>query len=241
MSAESTSEEQVVRFVAYSDYLCPWCWNVSRRLQRLESEFEGLIEIEWRSYLLRPQEKKGRDLERFRSYTLTWSRPGAEPDAGEFRPWSSSDNTSDNTSSTSSPPSHSVPAHMVAKAAARVSPSAFGRMHRRLMEAYFSENRDISSTAVLEALWTELSLPADAFVFSAGFSETASDEMRSEIFRDFEEAREFGATGIPAIRRIDNDAAIVGGHPEELYRRWIERSLERGEGLAPSRRALRKE
>ena len=42
-----------------------------------------------------------------------------------------------------------------------------------------------------------------------------------------------GARPIPsAIRRIDNDAVIVGAHPEALYRRWIERSLDRGEGLA---------
>ena len=66
---------QVVRFIAYSDYLCPWCWNVSRRLMKLEREYAGQIEIEWSSYLLRPTEKKGRDLERCRSYTLSWSRP----------------------------------------------------------------------------------------------------------------------------------------------------------------------
>lgn len=218
-------ENQVVRFIAYSDYLCPWCWNVSRRLQRLESEYQGQIEIDWRSYLLRPREKKGRDLERFRSYTLTWSRPGAEPDSGAFRTWSSNEN----------PPTHSVPAHQVAKAAAEVSHDAFARMHARIMEAYFADNRDISSMDVLGNLWSELSLPVEAFSFAA------SDEIKAAIFRDFEEAREYGATGVPAIRRIDNEAAIVGAHPEELYRRWIDRSLERGEGLAPSLREARKE
>ena len=218
-------ETQVVRFIAYSDYLCPWCWNASRRLQRLEVEYQGQIEIEWRSYLLRPREKKGRDLERFRSYTLTWSRPGAEPDSGPFRTWASNEN----------PPTHSVPAHQVAKAAAKVSRDAFARMHDRIMEAYFVENRDISSMDVLQSLWAELSLPTDAF------SVAHSDEIKTAIFREFEEAREYGATGVPAIRRIDNDAAIVGAHPEELYRRWIDRSLERGEGLAPSLREMPRE
>lgn len=213
---------QVVRFIAYSDYLCPWCWNVSRRLMKLEREYAGQIEIEWRSYLLRPTEKKGRDLERFRSYTLSWSRPGAEPDSGTFRTWASQE----------SPPSHSVPAHRVAKAASSVSYPAFVRMHERIMEAYFSENRDVSSMNVLQELWGELALPAERF------ADAYSVEIEAEIFREFEEAREYGATGVPAIRRLDNDAAIVGAHPEELYRRWIDRSLERGEGLAPSLRPL---
>lgn len=200
-----------VQFIAYSDYLCPWCWNASRRLELLAEEYEGRIEIEWRSYLLRPVEKAGRDLDRFRKYTESWMRPGAEPDAGAFRVWSSDEG----------PPSHSVPPHRVAKAAARVSPAAFKKMHTRLMTAYFAENRDISSFEVLRALWDGEGLPADVFEFAH------SDEIESLIFREFEEARQMGATGVPAMRRADNDAVIVGAHPESLYRRWIERSLER--------------
>jgi predicted DsbA family dithiol-disulfide isomerase len=198
-----------VNFIAYSDYLCPWCWNASRRLERLVDEYDGRVEIEWRSYLLRPQKKVGRDLERFRKYTESWMRPGAESDAGPFQVWTSDEG----------PPTHSVPAHRVAKAAARVSPEAFRKMHVRLMTAYFAENRDISSYEVLRGLWDGEGLPGDAFEVAH------SDEIRALIFREYEEARELGATGVPAMRRADNDAVIVGAHPESLYRRWIERSL----------------
>lgn len=198
-----------IRFIAYSDYLCPWCWNASRRLEQLADEYEGRVEIEWRSYLLRPAKKVGRDLERFRKYTESWMRPAADPDAGPFRVWASSEG----------PPTHSVPAHRVAKAAARVSPGAFLKMHDRLMTAYFAENRDISSYAVLRSLWDGEGLPADAFDIAH------SEEIRNAIFREFEEARALGATGVPALRRSDNEAVIVGAHPESLYRRWIDRSL----------------
>jgi predicted DsbA family dithiol-disulfide isomerase len=198
-----------VRFIAYSDYLCPWCWNASRRITRLADEYEGRIEVEWRSYLLRPVPKTGRDLERFRKYTESWMRPGAEVDAGAFRVWASDEG----------PPSHSVPPHRVAKAAARVSPEAFRGMHDRLMTAYFAENRDISSFEVLRSLWDAEGLPDDCFDVAH------SDEIGDAILREFEEARELGATGVPAMRRSDNEAVIVGAHPEELYRRWFERSL----------------
>ena len=80
---------ELVRFYAWSDYLCPWCWNASRRLERLADEYEGQIEIVWKAYLLRPVERRGRDVEKFRRYTEGWSGPGADPDAGEFNAWSS--------------------------------------------------------------------------------------------------------------------------------------------------------
>ena len=206
---------QVVRFIAYSDYLCPWCWVASRRIERLVDEFDGQVEVVWRSYLLRPTENLERDVEKFRRYTESWARPAAEEPSMEFRVWRSAER----------PPSHSLPAHRVAKATARVSPSAFRRMHDRLMTAYFSENRDISSFDVLRELWLEQGLDPVAFEVAR------LDEIGDEVLRDHEEAREWGANGVPAIRRVDNDAVIVGAQPEELYRRWIERSLERGEDV----------
>ncbi len=204
----------MIRFIAYSDYLCPWCWVASRRLLRLEDEFEGRIELEWRSYLLRPTPRPGRDLERFRRYTESWRVPAAEPDAGAFRVWSSD----------APPPTHSIPPHVAAKAAARVSRQAFRRMHERLMEAYFAENRDVSSETELRALWRELELP------ESGLEALGSSEIEREVQQEFEEARALGATGVPGLRRADNEIIIVGAQPEAVYRRWFEKSLADGVG-----------
>ena len=118
-----------VRLVAYSDYLCPWCYNASVRLHRLADE-DGELTIEWRSYLLRPSAGRGRDLERFRAYTESWRRPAAEEDSGEFRTWTGDEG----------PPSHSIPAHLASKAAAELGEDAFRRFHDRLLRAYFAEN-----------------------------------------------------------------------------------------------------
>ena len=92
--------------------------NAGVRLRRLESEYAGRIELDFRAFLLRPEprpafgseEHAARALERFRRYTTSWERVAAEPDAGEFRVWASN----------AGPPSHSIPAHQVAKAAARL-------------------------------------------------------------------------------------------------------------------------
>lgn len=179
---------------------------------RLEDEFTGQIEIEWRSYLLRPTPNRRRDPEKFRQYTESWRRPAGEPDAGVFQVWSSE----------APPPSHSIPAHRAAKAAARISKHAFRAMHERLMTAYFNENRDISDPLELEVLWTELGLAPEALALMG------SQEIEAEIMRDFEEAQRFGATGVPGVRRADNEIIIVGAQPEAIYRRWIEKSLAEG-------------
>ncbi|MCH2171245.1 DsbA family protein [Myxococcota bacterium] len=200
-----------VELVVYSDYLCPWCYNASVRLERLQAEFGEALRLSWRAYLLRREPRFDRDPVRFQAYTRSWERPAAEPDAGEFRAWQGKD----------SPPSHSLPAQCVARAAARLSRDAFRQVHGRLLQAYFSENRDISDTATLESLWLELGLEPEAF----GLSHDA--ELQREIRMEDAAARERGVTGVPAVRVRGDDAIIVGAQPLELYQRWVERLLER--------------
>ena len=207
-----------IRLIVYSDYLCPWCYNAAVRLMRLEREYRGELELEWRSYLLRPKPAPRRDLEKFRVYTRSWLRPAAEPDGGEFHVW-----TGD-----AGPPSHSVPPHLAAKAAARLGAESFRRMHERLLHAYFAENRDISDTDTLRALWAEANLP------EAGFDALEDPDLLAEVIEQHREALEDGATGVPAVRMAGNPALIVGAHPLALYRRWVERVQHAGRGSGSS-------
>jgi len=201
-----------VTLVAWSDYLCPWCYNASVRLHRVEEEFAPDVHVEWRSYLLRPNPNHSLDAERFRAYTRSWRRPAAEPDAGSFREWNGE----------APPPSHSVPAHRVAKAAAEVSDAAFRRVHDRLLQAHFAENRDISDDETLRGLWLEVGLP------EADFARREDPAILQRILDEHAAGLEAGATGIPAVQLAGNDAIIVGAQPLELYRRWVTRTREEG-------------
>lgn len=213
--SETASPAEPVRFIVYSDYLCPWCYNAAVRLDQIQREFAGVVELEWRSYLLRPEPRRadpsGVSLEKFRHYTQSWLRPAAESDSGEFQVWQTD----------AGPPSHSIPAHRVAKAAARLGADAFERMHWRLLRAYFGENRDISQRETLRSLWQELELPAEAFAAAE------EPEVLERIMAEHNEATEFGANGVPAVRLDGNPACVVGAQPVELYRRWVERTLAR--------------
>jgi len=204
-----------VTLVAYSDYLCPWCFNASVRLRRLEAEFAGSVTVEWRSFLLRARPREddgdpGRALEKFMRYTQSWLRPGAEPDSGTFRVWETSEG----------PPSWSVPPHVVAKAAARQGGDAFGRVHERLLSSYFSENRDITSPANLAAIWSDADLPAEAL------PDPGDPALVEEVWNEYRAAVERGITGVPSVRVAGEDPYLVGAQPYELYERWVTRRLE---------------
>lgn len=179
------------------------------RLRQLEQEFGADLRVEWRSYLLRPRPSQGRDLEKFRAYTRGWLRVGSEADTPEFRVWEGD----------AAPPSHSIPPHQVAKAAARLGKDAFERIHERLLRAYFCESLDVSDTDTQLALWREVGLPDEAFA-------TRKDPVFIEqIIDEHNESLGIGVTGVPAVRWADSDIAIVGAQPIETYRRWIERQL----------------
>lgn len=180
------------------------------RLRRLKDEFAGALDLQWRSFLLRPEPGSiPPDLEAFRDYTRSWLRAAAQPDAGVFRVWASQEG----------PPSHSVPPHLAAKAAASLGPEAFDTLHGALLRAYFAENRDITRRDVLAALWVESGLPPEEF------GRIDEPRFREQVFREHDEAVAIGIPGVPAVRVAGDEAAVIGAQPIEIYRRWVRRLL----------------
>ncbi len=180
------------------------------RLRRLQEEFGEHVQITWRSFLLRPRPDPNRTLEKFRAYTQSWQRPASDPDGGTFRVWATD----------AGPPSHSVPPHLAAKAAASLGPEEFERIHERLLHAYFAENRDITDLETLRAIWNEAGLPEDEFrrVGDESLLRATADEHNQAI--------EYGVTGVPAVRMEGREGLVIGAQPLELYQRWVKRALE---------------
>jgi len=148
-------------------------------------------------------------IEQFRAYTRSWLRPAADADAGTFRVWATD----------AGPPSHSVPPHLVAKAAAALGKEAFGAIHERLLHGYFAENRDITDTDTLAAIWREAGLPPSELAIAA------DPELLRATIDQHNEAIRLGVNGVPAVLLAGNDVPITGALPLESYRRWIERAL----------------
>ena len=122
--------------------------------------------------------------------------------------------------STARQPSHSIPPHLVAKAAAELGDDAFHRIHDALLKAYFSENRDISSESTLRSIWDECGLDAREF------DRSRNPEHLKLTIDQHNEALSCGANGAPAFRLSHIPAAIVGAHPVETLSRWVKRSID---------------
>jgi predicted DsbA family dithiol-disulfide isomerase len=137
-------------------------------------------------------------------------RPNEEDDAGTFRVWETEHG----------PPSHSIPPHLLVKAAARTGGRArAAAMSQRLFEAYFSENLDITDPETMETLWRECGLdPAD-------LAHAGDEDLLQQVLEEHREAVKFGVSGVPAIMLEGTDVAITGAHPRALYRRWIDRTI----------------
>jgi predicted DsbA family dithiol-disulfide isomerase len=165
--------------------------------------------VEWRSFLLRPEPAARRSLEQFRAYTRAWTRPASEPDSGTFRVWEGE----------AGPPSHSIPPHLVSKAAAELGPEAFRAIHDCLLQAYFADSRDITDLETLRAIWREAGLPEDAF------ARHEDGALLEQVLSEHREALSAGVGGVPAARMAHNEAVLTGALPLEVYRRWIQRTL----------------
>jgi predicted DsbA family dithiol-disulfide isomerase len=120
------------------------------------------------------------------------------------------------------PPSHSIPPHLVAKAAAALGRDAFRAMHERLLHAYFAENRDITKAETLYALWREIGLD------DAGFARAGDQAVLREVVEQHNDAVRRDVSGVPAVMMEGVDVPMVGALPYETYRRWVDRRL-RGE------------
>jgi len=159
----------------------------------------------WQSFLLRPEPTE-QDFEKFKKYTESWKRPaGMEKDA-VFNVWSTEEG----------PPSYSFPPHQAAKAAAILGSEAFGKLHTRLLTAYFTENRNITDENVLKELWAQVGLPSKAF------EKYHDPEILNTIISEHNAAVNNGVTGVPAIYTEGFPTAIVGLQDETVYIRILE-------------------
>jgi predicted DsbA family dithiol-disulfide isomerase len=93
-------------------------------------------------------------------------------------------------------------------------------VHDRLMDAYWSEGRNIGDGDVLRGLVTELGLPP------AEVQEVLTGERyRDRIEGSTRQAASIGANAVPAFL-LDRRLLVLGAQPEELFEQAFERLQE---------------
>ncbi|MCM0619730.1 DsbA family oxidoreductase [Nocardioides bruguierae] len=198
----------------WSDVVCPWCFIGKRRLEAALADFEHADEVQvvYRSFELDPTapqhghektlttlaRKYGRSEDEMRGMMQHVTDTAAEVGL-EFRLL---DNVHTNT----------VDAHRLLHLALTEAGVETQRvLKERLLSAYFERAEDVGDHAVLTAEALAVGLPAERVAAVLG-----SDEFRREVWADVDQARRYGATGVPFFV-IDAAFGISGAQPVEVF------------------------
>ena len=146
--------ERPLTIIAYSDYVCPWCYIGLQRIEQLEAEFP--IDVEWRPFELHPETPRAgpNQIQNEASRSVGASLIGRLGSAGRVRAYR--DNILMLAEDAGLPmrmPLIVANSHLALEAAEYVRATApaetFRAFHSALFRAYFEEQRDIGDAEVL--------------------------------------------------------------------------------------------
>ena len=210
-----------MRIEIWSDVVCPWCFIGKRRLERALDGFAHRddVEVEYRSFELDPTaptpatERMDEVLARKYGGGLDNARrmmtQVTEVAAGEGLEYHLGSTLRGNT----------VDAHRLLHLALRESgPRVQADLKESLMTAYFTRAEDITDHDVLRKAATDAGL--DPIRVEAVLS---SGEYADAVSADVDQARAFGASGVPFFV-VDRKYAVSGAQPTEVFTQVLERA-----------------
>jgi len=201
---------QRFRIVAYSDYVCPWCYIGFRRIEQLEREFD--VEVEWRPFELHPETPKtganlaGRLGSAARARAYAENILGIARDAGIAMRM----------------PAVVSNSHRALEAAefAREH-GGFDAMHAALFRAYFEDGRDIGDADVL------CEIARACGIDDQGLRQALTDETyASRIDELTDAAREDEIMSTPTFV-FPGGFRLIGGQEYAVFQSVTRRLMER--------------
>lgn len=198
----------MVKVEVWSDVACPWCYIGKRRLQNAIAEFDGPVEVQWRSFQLDPTHPKGEVM--------------TQPDMFAKRGLSADQvaQMNERVSSIAAEEGldYDLESYMVSntKDAHRLSHFADSRgvgdqMHERLFQAQMMEGKVLDDADVLVGLGEDVGIPA-----ADTRTMLASDAFTDAVDADIADARLVGVQGVPFFV-FDRKYAVSGAQPQEMF------------------------
>lgn len=213
----------MIKVEVWSDVACPWCYIGKRRLQNAIGEFDGPVEVQWRSFQLDPTHPKGEVM--------------TQPEMFAKRGIAADQVTQMNERVTSIAAeeglAYDLDSYMVSntKDAHRLSHFADARgvgdqMHERLFQAQMMEGKVLDDADVLVGLGEDVGIPAEDTR-----TMLASDTFAADVDADIADAGEVGVQGVPFFV-FDRKYAVSGAQPQQVFAQALEtaRSGEVPEG-----------
>ena len=169
-----------VRILVWSDYVCPFCYLERPVLDRIQDELGEGIEIDWRSFELRPEPE-----------------PTLDPNAEYLhRVWNQSVYPMAEARGLSLKLPPVQPRSRKAHEAAEFARGAglLDSMNQALFKAFFEEGRDLADPDILLDIGRFVGLDADDLREAL-----ASGRYTQQVLEDQQLARQIGISGVPAL------------------------------------------
>lgn len=210
-----------MRIEIWSDVVCPWCYVGKRRLETALAAFDHRDEVEvvYRSFELDPSAPHhghelttgvlARKYGRSEAEMRQMQQQLIEVAAGEGLAFRLFDNVHTNT----------VDAHrLLHLALAEGGPALQRDLKEALLAAYFVRAEDVGDHEVLTSVATSVGLD------EVRVKEVlTTDEYAQAVEVDIQQARAYGATGVP-FYVVDQRYGVSGAQPAEVFSQVLERA-----------------
>lgn len=204
----------------WSDVACPFCYIGKRRLEEALSQFEhnNEVEIEWKSYLLNPDQKSntGQSLYEYLSEAKGWTMEYTMQANQQVTAMAEEVGLHYNMDK--AVVANTSEAHRLIQHAKTLGKG--DAMEEALFKAYFVDGRNLADHQVLSQIATECGI--DEASATAALNNL---EYAEAVQRDIYEGVQIGVRGVPFFV-FDNKYGISGAQPLEVFTRTLEQTYQ---------------
>ncbi len=200
--------QRKLNVIAYSDYICPFCYIGYHRIEQLKKEYN--LDIEWRPFEIHPETpKKGAAID-----DLPFPKGYLEMAFANVKRLADEDGL---TLKFANKLPNSQLALYISEFARKK--GKFEEFHKLVLEAYWLEGKDIGDKGLLLDLAKSVGLNKDEIE-----SYLKTDEPSIILRETLKELRKYGINGVPTFN-IEG-RLIVGAQSYEVFKKTINKILD---------------
>jgi predicted DsbA family dithiol-disulfide isomerase len=197
-----------LKVVAYSDYICPFCYVGYHRIEQLKKEYN--LDVQWRPFEIHPETPKEGAL----TEDLPFPKGYLEMAFANVKRLADEDGLK---LKFSDKLSNSRLALYISEFARKK--GKFEEFHKLVLDAYWLEGKDIGDKRLLFNLAESVGLDKKEI---EDYLRTA--EPSEAVEQSLKEVRKYGINGVPAF--IIEDRLIYGAQPYKVFKQVINEVLE---------------
>jgi predicted DsbA family dithiol-disulfide isomerase len=200
--------QKKLKVIAYSDYICPFCYIGYHRIEQLKNEYN--LDVEWKPFEIHPETPKVGAL------TEDLPFPKGYLDVAFANVKRLADEDGLNLKFSGKLPNSRLALYFSEFARKK---GKFGEFHKLIMDTYWLQGKDIGDKSLLLNLAASVGLDKEEI---EDYLDT--DEPFEVVQQSLKEIRKYGINGVPAF--IIEDRLIYGAQPYKVFKKVINKILD---------------